>query len=240
MISIRFAIVTQNVRDAMDVFNIVNLRNEFEFVGMADNAEALSKALYQNKADVVLALGDKEGNEALCDVKGALLIMPDKEVPGSISVTAFDTRLKFAQVCTDYSELFDLLAKFFRELNIRIPLFRDIELKTLFAEIGIPGHLNGGIYLAEILKIATDEYGLPDKLKKTVIPKVAQKFNKTVHSIERSAVFAIERAYNSKELYNINSITGQKLLPDGYKPGLKEFVFLMIDVARMVGVEVNG
>ncbi len=236
MYSIRFAVVSKSISDAVRLLDNINRVEAFEFAGLAENTEGLAEAMRGHAPELIFVLNEAVNIAKAQGIANAVGISFEKD--SLIRVTVSAPELSSAEMCSDCTALFSLLEHYFKDKHSKTEKQSYTELKALFAEIGIPSHLNGGIYLAEILKAATDEYGLPDKLKKTVIPKVAAKFGKPAHCIIRSADFAIDRAHNSGRLCNINTITGQKLIPNGYKPGLKEFIFLMLDVARMVGIDI--
>lgn len=103
----------------------------------------------------------------------------------------------------------------------------DQRISSLFLKIGIPPQNKGYQYLNEAVKMAIAKPELVSSITKQLYPSVGKVFNTSPVNVERAIRHAIESAWESGRLQNINEIFKCTVFSPSYKPANGEFISIV-------------
>ncbi len=103
------------------------------------------------------------------------------------------------------------------------------KITNIFITVGIPAHIKGYQFLREAIKLAIDNPDIINSITKKLYPEVAEKFDTSPSKVERAIRHAIEVAWNSGKIENINSLFGVRVYSHNEKPTNGEFIALVAD-----------
>lgn len=103
----------------------------------------------------------------------------------------------------------------------------DQELSSLLLKIGIPPQNKGFRYISEAAKLIMAKPDLVNNLTKKLYPDIGEIYHTGSNNVERGIRHAIEVAWNSGKLQNINKITDRELIDLKYKPTNGEFISIV-------------
>lgn len=109
---------------------------------------------------------------------------------------------------------------------------KDLMIRRLLLELGVPDHLPGWWYLAEAIAVVVDNRDAVIGITKNVYAQVAEKHRKTVGQIEKSARYAIEVAWNRADMEVLCKYFGGIVDPKRGKPTLREFIVRVANLTR--------
>jgi two-component system response regulator (stage 0 sporulation protein A) len=103
----------------------------------------------------------------------------------------------------------------------------DHQLSSLLMKIGIPPQNKGFRYISEAAKLVMAKPELANSLTKKLYPGIGEIYHAGANNVERGIRHAIEVAWNSGKLENINKITDCELIDLKYKPTNGEFISIV-------------
>jgi len=117
-----------------------------------------------------------------------------------------------------------------RELN----LFA--EVTTVMHQIGIPAHVKGYQYIREGILMVVADISLLGAVTKELYPNIAKKYDTGASRVERGIRHAIELAWERGHTDTLKQIFGYSLNIDRQKPTNSEFIALLADKFRVMGM----
>ena len=103
----------------------------------------------------------------------------------------------------------------------------DQRLATLFLKIGIPSQNKGYQYLIEAIKMVIEKPDLINNITKKLYPGIGDLYDTSSINVERAMRHAIEVAWESSKLQNINELFECNVFAPNYKPANGEFIALV-------------
>lgn len=112
-----------------------------------------------------------------------------------------------------------------------------IKITNVLQEIGMPAHLKGFYYVREAILMVYNNEDLLDHMIDGVYVILAERYNTSLHSVERLIRVAIENTWlrgNINAIIKIfrNTIDGRKSRPTN-----KEFIALLVDYMRIQNLQ---
>lgn len=95
--------------------------------------------------------------------------------------------------------------------------------------IGIPAHVFGYKYIREAIKLTVADPALTNKVTKELYPSVAKCFNSSASRVERAIRHALDIAYKSGKMKNMNSILEEKVFDSGERLTSSQFISMVTD-----------
>jgi len=117
-----------------------------------------------------------------------------------------------------------------RELN----LFS--EVTTVMHQIGIPAHVKGYQYIREAILMVVADVSLLGAVTKELYPDIAKKYDSAPSRVERGIRHAIELAWERGHTDTLKRIFGSYMNIDRQKPTNSEFIALLADKFRVMGM----
>jgi len=117
-----------------------------------------------------------------------------------------------------------------RELN----LFA--EVTTVMHQIGIPAHVKGYQYIREAILMVVVDVSLLGAVTKELYPDIAKKYDTGASRVERGIRHAIELAWERGHTDTLKRIFGYSMNIERQKPTNSEFIALLADNFRVMGM----
>ena len=112
---------------------------------------------------------------------------------------------------------------------------KDLMIRRLLLELGVPDHLPGWMYLSEAIAMVVDNRDAIIGITKNVYAQVAEKHRKKTGQVEKQCRYAIEVAWTRADMEVLRKYFGGIVDPTRGKPTLREFI---VRVANNVRTEV--
>ena len=109
---------------------------------------------------------------------------------------------------------------------------KDLMIRQLLLELGVPDHLPGWMYLSEAIAMVVDNQDATIGITKNVYSQVAAKHSKTVGQVEKQARYAIEVAGTLADMEVLRKYFGGIVDPTKGKPTLREFIVRIANNVR--------
>ena len=122
--------------------------------------------------------------------------------------------------------------KDFKNINKKMDYIEN-ELGSILLTLGISANLQGYQYIKESVKLTVLKPDTINAVTKVMYPTIAEKFQTTVYSVERSIRHALSVAYNKKKIKNLNKVFGMSIFTDKDLPTNSEFVAILADRMSM-------
>ena len=103
------------------------------------------------------------------------------------------------------------------------------ELADIILEVGVPPNITGYKFLREAIIDVVKDQNLATSITKGLYPLVAEKFDTSSNKVERSIRHAIEVAYNSGKILNLNTRFGLQIFGKYDKPSNGQLIALIAD-----------
>lgn len=107
------------------------------------------------------------------------------------------------------------------------------EITRLLLAVGVPAQLNGYQYLREAILMTVQDVEYISSVTKKLYPMLAEQFNATPGSVERSIRHAIETSWSRGSVEKIDDIFGYTVDDCKGKPTNSEFIAMLADHVRM-------
>lgn len=133
-------------------------------------------------------------------------------------------------VPTQYSSTSPVVAKGGSKLN----LFS--EVTNVMHKIGIPAHVKGYQYIREAILMVVEDVSLLGAVTKELYPDVAKKYDTAASRVERGIRHAIELAWERGNTDTLKHIFGYSMNIDPQKPTNSEFIAILADKFRVMGM----
>jgi len=110
------------------------------------------------------------------------------------------------------------------------------EVTNVMHKIGIPAHVKGYQYIREAVLMVVADVSLLGAVTKELYPDVAKKFDTASSRVERGIRHAIELAWERGHTETLKQIFGYSMNTDRQKPTNSEFIALLSDKFRVMGM----
>src|SRR5665648_1210116 len=110
------------------------------------------------------------------------------------------------------------------------------EVTTVMHQIGIPAHVKGYQYIREAILMVVEDVSLLGAVTKELYPDIAKKFDTAPSRVERGIRHAIELAWERGNTDTLKRIFGYSMNIDRQKPTNSEFIALLADKFRVMGM----
>jgi len=110
------------------------------------------------------------------------------------------------------------------------------EVTNVMHKIGIPAHVKGYQYIREAVLMVVDDVSLLGAVTKELYPDVAKKYDTASSRVERGIRHAIELAWERGHTETLKQIFGYSMNTDRQKPTNSEFIALLSDKFRVMGM----
>jgi len=110
------------------------------------------------------------------------------------------------------------------------------EVTTVMHQIGIPAHVKGYQYIREAILMVIEDVSLLGTVTKELYPGIAKKYDTAAPRVERGIRHAIELAWERGHTDTLKQIFGYSLNIDRQKPTNSEFIALLADKFRVMGM----
>ena len=104
---------------------------------------------------------------------------------------------------------------------------------TALKKTGVPPKLCGYRYLCYAVELALSHPDWLDNMTETLYAAVAKKYGSTVQRVERSMRYAVENAFDSGNLAEIEKLFGYTVDKDKGKPSNREYIARIADSLRL-------
>ena len=115
----------------------------------------------------------------------------------------------------------------------------DERITSVFMSIGIHAHIKGYHFLRSGIILAVNDPSVINSITKRLYPAIAEEYDTSASKVERAIRHAIEVAWNSGKIANINSLFGIKVYSANEKPTNGEFIALLADKLLLEGDHVK-
>ena len=112
------------------------------------------------------------------------------------------------------------------------PADKDLMIRRLLLELGVPDHLPGWTYLSDAIAMVADNRDAIIGITKNVYAQVAGKHSKTVGQVEKQSRYAIEVAWTRADMEVLRKHFGGIVDPAKGKPTLREFIVRVANNVR--------
>lgn len=239
--------------DNTDFVNILNdylsSINDFTILGMAHNGiDALDIIIHENPdvviLDIVMPRLDGLGvlqrlNEFHMEKKSKFIVLSaigqDTMVQAALSLGADyyilkpfnleDLVLRIKQIQHKNSNCYNISKNVFVNQSKGNEEY-DKYIVRILADIGVPEHLKGNLYLQYAIKIVLDDLSALNSIHKVIYSKIAEKFNTTPTRAERAIRNAIEITWTKGNFDKINMIFSNR---DYERPTNSEFIIKIVE-----------
>lgn len=109
----------------------------------------------------------------------------------------------------------------------------ELDITNILHKIGIPAHIKGYKYIREGVLLSFKDWRLLDYITKSLYPTIAEKYNTTSSSVERTIRHAIEVAWTKGNLETLENMFGNTICAGRGKPTNSEFMSLVTDMIRL-------
>ena len=106
-------------------------------------------------------------------------------------------------------------------------------MATALKKTGVPPKLCGYRYLCYAVELALSHPDWLDNMTETLYAAVAKKYGSTVQRVERSMRYAVENAFDSGNLREIEKLFGYTVDKDKGKPSNREYIARLADSLRL-------
>jgi len=110
------------------------------------------------------------------------------------------------------------------------------EVTNVMHKIGIPAHVKGYQYIREAILMVVEDVSLLGAVTKELYPDVAKKYDTEASRVERGIRHAIELAWERGHTETLKQIFGYSMNSDRQKPTNSEFIALLADKFRVMGM----
>jgi len=110
------------------------------------------------------------------------------------------------------------------------------EVTKVMHQIGIPAHVKGYQYIREAIIMVVEDVSLLGAVTKELYPGIAKKYDTASPRVERGIRHAIELAWERGHTDTLKQIFGYSLNIDRQKPTNSEFIALLADKFRVMGM----
>jgi two-component system response regulator (stage 0 sporulation protein A) len=110
------------------------------------------------------------------------------------------------------------------------------EVTDVMHQIGIPAHVKGYQYIREAILMVVADVSLLGAVTKELYPDVAKKYDTASSRVERGIRHAIELAWERGHTETLKQIFGYSMNTDRQKPTNSEFIALLSDKFRVMGM----
>jgi len=110
------------------------------------------------------------------------------------------------------------------------------DVTTVMHQIGIPAHVKGYQYIREAILMVVEDVSLLGAVTKELYPDIAKKYNTASSRVERGIRHAIELAWERGNKDSLKRIFGYSMNVERQKPTNSEFIALLADRFRMMGM----
>jgi len=110
------------------------------------------------------------------------------------------------------------------------------EVTTVMHQIGIPAHVKGYQYIREAILMAVEDVSILGAVTKELYPSIAKKFDSAPSRVERGIRHAIELAWERGQKDTLKRIFGYSKNIERQKPTNSEFIALLSDKFRVMGM----
>jgi len=110
------------------------------------------------------------------------------------------------------------------------------EVTNVMHKIGIPAHVKGYQYIREAILMVVEDVSLLGAVTKELYPDIAKKYDTASSRVERGIRHAIELAWERGHTETLKQIFGYSMNVDRQKPTNSEFIALLADKFRVMGM----
>ena len=110
------------------------------------------------------------------------------------------------------------------------------EVTNVMHKIGIPAHVKGYQYIREAILMVVEDVSLLGAVTKELYPDIAKKYDTASSRVERGIRHAIELAWERGHTDTLKQIFGYSMNVDRQKPTNSEFIALLADKFRVMGM----
>jgi len=110
------------------------------------------------------------------------------------------------------------------------------EVTTVMHQIGIPAHVKGYQYIREAILMVVEDVSLLGAVTKELYPDIAKKYDSAPSRVERGIRHAIELAWERGHTETLKRIFGYSMNIERQKPTNSEFIALLADNFRVMGM----
>jgi len=110
------------------------------------------------------------------------------------------------------------------------------EVTTVMHQIGIPAHVKGYQYIREAILMVVEDVSLLGAVTKELYPGIAKKYDTAASRVERGIRHAIELAWDRGQTDALKRIFGYSMNIERQKPTNSEFIALLSDKFRVMGM----
>ena len=110
------------------------------------------------------------------------------------------------------------------------------EVTTVMHQIGIPAHIKGYQYIREAILMVVEDVSLLGAVTKELYPGIAKKYDTASTRVERGIRHAIELAWERGQTDTLKLIFGYTMNNERQKPTNSEFIALLSDKFRVMGM----
>ncbi|HZK84041.1 MAG TPA: sporulation transcription factor Spo0A [Desulfosporosinus sp.] len=110
------------------------------------------------------------------------------------------------------------------------------EVTNVMHQIGIPAHVKGYQYIREAILMVVEDVSLLGAVTKELYPDVAKKYDTASSRVERGIRHAIELAWERGHTDTLKQIFGYSMNVGRQKPTNSEFIALLADKFRVMGM----
>ena len=110
------------------------------------------------------------------------------------------------------------------------------EVTNVMHKIGIPAHVKGYQYIREAILLVVEDVSLLGAVTKELYPDIAKKFDTASSRVERGIRHAIELAWERGHTDTLKQIFGYSMNVARQKPTNSEFIALLADKFRVMGM----
>lgn len=107
------------------------------------------------------------------------------------------------------------------------------EVNRILESLQIPTHFKGYTYLRDAILLVVEEPTIINEIMKKLYPIIAEKYQTTMHRVERSMRFAIETAWSKGNLRTLHDLFGYCVDDRKGKPTNASFIAKIADKLRM-------
>ena len=104
-------------------------------------------------------------------------------------------------------------------------------IKTLH-ELGVPSNIKGYKYIKEAISLMISNPNMEEKVTKYLYPTIAEKYNASTSSVERSIRHAIEISWNRANIDLMEEIFGYSIDIEKAKPTNSEYISTIAETLR--------
>ena len=237
-------------------------QEELSIVGVAYNGSEAWELIQTKEPDLIILDAVMPNMDGLC-VLERINAMTTLTRPKIIMLTAFGQESLINQAMmlgVDYFILkpFDLdilnkrISSLMQDMSSSIPtqfssaspivkatgngVNLNVEVTTMMHQIGIPAHVKGYQYIREAILMAVEDVSLLGAVTKELYPGIAKKYNTAPSRVERGIRHAIELAWERGQTETLKRIFGYSMNIERQKPTNSEFIALLADKFRVMGM----